>query len=162
MPLLKPTLFVQNVTDISRHLLKKMDIEAIILDIDDTLAPPKESIIEEKILNWVYTIKNSDIIIILVSNNFKKRVKKIAQKLDLPYICWGMKPLTIGIKRATKKLKVNKNKIAVIGDQIFTDILGANLAGVKSILINPISTGRSMTLKLKRFMEKPIRKKLQR
>ena len=162
MLLLKPTLFIPNVTDISLNLFKKMDIEAIILDIDDTLVPPKENEINEEILNWTYIIKSSNIKIILVSNNFKKRVGKIAQKLDLPYIYWGMKPLTTGINRAVKILDVSKEKIAVIGDQIFTDVLGANLAGVKSILINPLTPGKSITLKLKRFMEKPIRKKFQK
>lgn len=160
MSLLMPTYFTKHVSDINPEILRKLNIKGIILDIDDTLAPHKCSTPDEKALKWVKSLKENNINLILVSNNFKNRVSKFAKKLDLPYICMGLKPLSYGVKKAVKSLNLPQKEIILVGDQIFTDIIGANFLKLKSILVDPIGGKKTMLLKIKRFFEKNIRKKI--
>lgn len=160
MSLLIPTYFTKHVSDINLQILHKLNIKGIILDIDDTLAPHKCSIPDIDALKWVNLLKENDIKLILVSNNFKNRVSEFAGKLGLPYIYMGLKPLSYGIKKAVKHLNLPTSEIVIVGDQIFTDIIGANLSKLKSILVDPISKNKTMLLKIKRYFEKNIRQKI--
>jgi uncharacterized protein len=160
MALFTPTYFTTKVTDINAHLLSKIKVKGIILDIDDTLVPHRHLIPDERVLGWINELKENDIKIILVSNNFKKRVSVFADKTELPYVCMGLKPLTWGIKKAIKALALPKENVIIIGDQIFTDIMGANFIKIRSVLVEPVSKSKTFLLKFKRFFEKPIRKKI--
>lgn len=160
MALFKPTYFTSKVTDINSNLLKKIKAKGIILDIDDTLVPHRHPIPEKEILAWISKLKENNIKMILVSNNFEKRVSSFAKKINVPYVCMGLKPLTWGIKKAIKILGLPKEDVLIIGDQIFTDILGANFIKVKSVLINPVSNSKTFLLKFKRFFEQSIRDKI--
>lgn len=160
MSLLIPTYFTKHVSNITPEILHKLNIKGIILDIDDTLAPHRCSTPDPKALKWVELLKKNDIKLILVSNNFKKRVSIFAKKLGLPYIYMGLKPLSYGIKKAIKHLNLPGSEIVVVGDQIFTDTIGANFLKLKSILVDPISKNKTTILKIKRFFEKNIRKKI--
>lgn len=160
MALFTPTYFTDKVTDINVNLLKKIKIKGIILDIDDTLVPHRHPMPEKETLKWINELKKNNIKVILVSNNFKKRVSSFAKKINVPYVCMGFKPLTWRIKKAIKILSIPKENVLIIGDQIFTDILGANFIKVKSVLIDPVSNSKTFLLKFKRFFEQSIRKKI--
>lgn len=162
MSLLMPTFFTNKITDLSPKFIKSHGITSLLADIDDTLTYHKDPQVPKKILEFINLMKANNIKIVLVSNNSKKRVSEFAKKLNLPYIFRAFKPLPFGINRALKKLNISKRNAIIIGDQIFTDILGANLLGIKSILVNPFEKNQTAFLKLKRFFEKPIRKKIKR
>ena len=159
MSLFMPTYFTKHVSDINPKILRKLNIKGIILDIDDTLAPHKCSIPDPDALKWVNLLKENEIKLILVSNNFKNRVSEFAGKLKLPYIHMGLKPLSYGINKAVKYLNLPASEIVIVGDQIFTDIIGANFLKLKSILVDPISKNKTMLLKIKRYFEKTYDKK---
>lgn len=160
MPLFTPTFFTQSVTDITPQTLKYLKISSVILDIDDTLTDHGSPKVSEKISKWIDSLKLSGIKIILVSNNFRNRVKKFAAKLDVPYVYMGLKPFTFGVNKALKILKSGKKEALVIGDQVFTDIIAANFSGIRSVLTSPLSKSKTFMLKFKRFFEKPLRKKI--
>ncbi len=160
MSVFKPTYNARKVTEITGEFLIKNNFHGIILDIDDTLVPHGYPTPDQYILEWMDKLKKFGIKIILVSNNFKNRVAKFAEQLNLTYISMGLKPLPFGIKKAVKKLEIPSNEILVIGDQIFTDITGANFLKMKSVLVDPVSPSKTVLLKIKRFLERPIRKKL--
>ncbi len=101
-------------------------------------------------------MKNNGIKIVLVSNNFRDRVGKFAKQLSVPYICMGMKPLPFGIKKAIKMLNISIQNLLVVGDQIFTDVWGANRAGVYSILVKQIARHEEIQIVLKRKLEKIV------
>lgn len=162
MSLLIPTFFTNKITDLSPKFIKSHGITSLLADIDDTLTYHKDPQVPKKILEFINLMKANNIKIILISNNSKKRVSEFAKKLNLPYIFRAFKPLPFGINRALKKLNISKNEAIIIGDQIFTDILGANLLGIKSILVDPFEKNQTAFLKLKRLFEKPIRKKIKR
>lgn len=162
MSLLIPTFFTNKITDLSPKFIKSHGITSLLADIDDTLTYHKDPQVPKKILEFINLMKINNIKIILISNNSKDRASKFAKKLNLPYISRAFKPVPFGINLALKKLNISKNEAIIIGDQIFTDILGANLLGIKSILVDPFEKNQTAFLKLKRLFEKPIRKKIKR
>ncbi|MGN1043388.1 MAG: YqeG family HAD IIIA-type phosphatase [Acutalibacteraceae bacterium] len=160
MSIFYPSFYIDKVDKISISTLKKLNIRGIILDIDDTLVPHKSSTPNEKIILWIKSIQQNNVKLILVSNNFKKRVESFAKLLNLPYISFGIKPFSHGFKKAIHELGIPKSEIIIVGDQIFTDVLGANFLGIKSILVDPVSKSKTFMLKLKRFLEIPIKNKI--
>ena len=132
----------------------------MILDIDDTLTSHGEPDPQKNCLVWLNNLKVHNIKMILVSNNFQKRVEPFAKKVNLPYIHFGMKPLPFGIIKALKILNSSKQKSVLIGDQIFTDVVAANLYGIRSILTYPLGHSSTFFMRFKRLLEYPIRKSL--
>ena len=92
------------------------------------------------------------------------RVKPFAQKFNLPFVSFAQKPFPYSFYRAKKKLKntVKNKECVVIGDQIFTDIIGANILNIKSILVTPSINEETFSFILRRRIERPIRQKMSR
>ena len=92
----------------------------------------------------------------IVSNNHPARVKPFADMLGLEFICEGKKPLSSGFNRAQKLMEIPFSQLAAVGDQIFTDILGANLKRIKGIYVSPIEHEKTRFFRFKRWAEKPF------
>ena len=162
MPLFKPTYNVNSILEIPVEFFKNHKINSVLIDIDDTLTSHGEQSINSDTLHWIELLRSNGINLILVSNNFKKRVSIFAKSVGLPYVHMSLKPLPWGFSRALKRLSSTKEKSVIIGDQLFTDILGANLVGIRSVLVEPRSKSKTLMLKIKRYIENPIRKKFQK
>ena len=160
MSLLKPTIALTRVTDITYEMLKELNIDAILLDVDNTLAPPSSQVPYIGAKSWIDEIKAHGIHIVICSNNFKKRVKPFSDSMGLECVSMSLKPTPFGFIRAKNKLKEKPDNVLVVGDQIFTDVLGANLGGMKSVLLRPQSEEHGFTIMLRRKMEKRTRRKL--
>ncbi len=160
MGLLTPTVALRKVTEITPELLKEMGIDAILLDVDNTLAPPTEKTPYEGVQQWIDTIKNSGFAVVICSNNFHSRITPFSESVGLDCVAMSMKPFPIGFNRAKKKLHEKPKAVVVVGDQIYTDVLGANLAGMQSILLEPRSEEKGLTIWIRRKLEVGIRKKL--
>lgn len=157
MSLFYPDLFVDKITDINLKVLCKLNIKNILLDIDDTVSPNNAVNISKDIIQWICMLKENSNKIVIVSNNSKERVEYFAKKLDVPYIYKATKPLPFGINKAMKIISAKKNNTALIGDQIFTDVLGAKFCSIKSILIEPLNKNSGFFLKFKRSIEAKIK-----
>lgn len=159
--LFNATTAVRTVDCISADLLNHYDIKGLILDLDNTLTTHDNPIPAERVEAWLEDMRRNNIKMMIVSNNHYERVKPFADNLKLDFVCEGKKPLSKGFKEAQRLMEIPFDNIAIVGDQIFTDILGANLIGVKSIYVFPIQHETTAFFKFKRFMEKPfIPKKL--
>lgn len=151
--LLYPKLYIENVTKIDLELLNKNNIKALILDVDNTLIDYDKNPVEG-LEKWCEDLKKNNIKFCILSNtNKKEKVKNLANKLDIPFIYFAKKPLKSGFKKAKKILDLENENIAVIGDQIATDVLGANRCKMFSILVKPISEKDIWITKLKRPIE---------
>ena len=151
--LLYPKLYIENVTKIDLELLNKNNIKGLILDVDNTLIDYDKNPIEG-LEKWCEDLKKNNIKLCILSNsNKKEKVKNIANKLDIPFMYFAKKPLKIGFKKAQKILELENEKIAVVGDQLATDVLGANRCKMFSILVKPISEKDIWITKLKRPLE---------
>lgn len=157
--LFRPTHAFRSVLNITPDFLKSEDIEALILDLDNTLTTHNNPHPAKGVPEWLELMKKSGIRLIIVSNNHAPRVTPFAEMLDLEFIPEGAKPIPIGFSKAVNHFGLPKKNVCAIGDQIFTDILGANLTGIKSIFVYPIEFETSTPFRFKRFMEKPFRPK---
>ncbi len=160
MSLFKPTVAVRHVTDISPKMLRQLEIDAILLDVDNTLAPPTSKIPYEGVQEWIERIKSCGIHIVICSNNYKKRIKPFADSVGLDCVAMSLKPFPFGFNRAKRKLKEKPKNVLVVGDQIYTDVLGANLAGMRSILLEPRSEEHGFSIWIRRKLEVSKRKKI--
>lgn len=152
----EPTYVFNDITGITVSFLREKCIKGIVLDIDNTLTTHNNPIPPDSSMQWLENAKNAGIKLIIVSNNKPERVVPFAELLDLEFVANGKKPLTTGINKAVKKLGLEKRYIAAIGDQIFTDIIGANLSGIRSCFVFPMQPEKSLPFRIKRTLEKPL------
>lgn len=154
-----PNDYFKNVTEITYEYLKEKQIKALILDVDNTLIDYNRNLSPE-IIKWVTELKKNNIKMFILSNSNKKdKVEEVAKKLNLEYIHFGMKPLKKGFKKAKEKLNLDSKNIAVVGDQVFTDVIGANRTKMYSILVEPINEKDILVTLIKRPIENFIKKK---
>lgn len=157
-----PKEYLNSVKDISIELLNKNNIKGLILDVDNTLISLDKKM-PAGIVEWVKNIKANGIKICILSNSNKiDKVEAVAKLIESPYIFFGKKPLKSGFLRAQNILKLKAGNIAVVGDQIFTDVIGANRCGMFSILVKPIEEKDYLITKIKRPLEKMIIKSYQK
>ena len=152
--LFKSTIALKSVLEITTEMLKNNNLKGLILDLDNTLTTHDNPKPADGVLDWLDEMKKSGIKIMIVSNNHGYRVKPFAEMLGLEFVSDGLKPLSKGINEAQKRMEIPFSQLAVVGDQIFTDILGANLKRIKSIYVKPIEYEKTTFFKIKRKAEK--------
>lgn len=156
---LYPKLYLKNIKEITIELLNKKQIKGLILDIDNTLIDFDKNLLEGA-KKWCEELKSKGIKMVILSNTNKvHKVKKVAEILELEYIYFAHKPNKKGFKQAQQILKIEPQNIAVVGDQIFTDVLGGNRSKMFTILTEPIDVRDIWLTKLKRPFEKIVIKK---
>lgn len=151
-----PGIAFMSIFEITPKMLKKMDIRGLILDIDNTMAAHNDPEPLEGIEEWIADMKNNGIKLMIVSNNHASRVEKMADRLGIEFVAEGAKPLSAGFSKAVKKMGLDKKNVCAVGDQIFTDVLGANLYGIRSFMVKPIEPEKSLPFRFKRMIEKPF------
>ena len=159
MGLLRPSCVCGKVTDISEALLRRLEIKGILLDVDNTLTSYSSKEPAEGTVEWAAALREKGYRIYIVSNNFRERVEPMARRYGFQFISFAMKPLPVGFLRAKGQLGVKSRNCLVVGDQIFTDILGANLCGMRSVLLEPIELEPGASFRVRRKLERPLRKK---
>jgi len=145
--------YFEKVGDITCEYLEAHNIMGIALDIDNTIVTDGETEISQSVLGW---LKNIGLPVCLLSNGKERRVKMFADTLGLSYVYRANKPFKRGYAKAAKLLGIEDlTKIAVIGDQLFSDILGGNMAGCYTIKVEPIDkTADPLAVKVKRWFER--------
>ena len=162
MRIFYPTLIVRRVMDITSTTLADMGVKALILDLDNTLTTHNNPRPDPSVLKWLDKMRRANIKMTILSNNSRERVLPFAKALRLNFIAAGLKPLPSGYARAVAALGMPKSKVAVVGDQIFTDVFGARLYGAKSILVEPFEYESHPFFKFKRKLEVVILQKYRR
>lgn len=127
----------------------------VIFDIDNTLVT-HGSPADERAIALFKHLHELGFKCMLLSNNKEPRVKSFSEQVDAYYTYKAGKPKPSGYRKAMEKIGTDKSNTVFVGDQIFTDIIGANLAGIRSILVKPIDKHEEIQIVLKRFLEKPI------
>lgn len=156
--LLKPDIKLYRITDITPELLKKYNINALLLDVDNTMSTHHGEVFVDGLCDWLKYMQQSGIKLCVLSNSKRKRVEPFAKRLNLNFISLGLKPLPSGFLRGVKLLGEKRKNVAIVGDQIFTDTLGGNVSGLKTILLTPIKPESSLRFRFKRKLEKAVYK----
>jgi len=151
---LRPDLRVAQVKDISPQTLLERGCRAILLDLDNTLLPWSDWNVPESSRQWVEAAKQLGMQLCIVSNtHHPKRLTKIAGELGIQCVARALKPRTHGFRNTAHMTGCELSDCAVVGDQLFTDILGGNLAGAYTILVNPMHRREFIGTKISRGLE---------
>lgn len=152
---LLPKVIVNAVTDLNPQMLSDRGIQLLMMDFDNTIVPYTTDIPTRAVLAWLEEMKQSDIQLCVVSNSKRDRVKIFCEKYGIPCITHAKKPFYKGIQECLERFGMEPGKCALVGDQIYTDALGANCAGVTSILVKAINN-HNIWLKLRHAAELPF------
>lgn len=160
MEIFMPDKYYKNIYEINYRQLKQNGIKCLLFDLDNTLVPPHIGKPDKKIRDLFDNLKELDFKIIIMSNSGKKRLTPFKDELIIDCSASSMKPLKRKFNKIIKQYKLDISETAIIGDQLLTDVLGGNRAGITTILVNPISKKDIIYTKLNRKVEKLIEKKL--
>jgi len=160
LKILTPNYFYDSIYEVDLDQLKQNEIEGLIIDIDNTLVGWDTSLPTLAVKEWLEKLVDLGFNVCLVSNNNKKRVMYFAKELNLPFIYQAKKPMKKNFLVAMKILKTTSHKTAVIGDQIFTDVLGGNRLKLTTILVKPIKSKEFWWTNLVRKIERRVIKKI--
>lgn len=153
--LLYPKEYLPDAYRIDYDRLYQQGIRGLIFDIDNTLVP-HDAPADERVVELFARLREIGFDCVLLSNNKEPRVKDFHGKVCARYIHKAGKPKPSAYRRAMELMGTNLDTTVFIGDQIFTDILGANLAGIYSILVEPIHPKEEIQIVLKRYLEKAV------
>jgi HAD superfamily phosphatase (TIGR01668 family) len=157
-----PFAHASSIFDINIDFFKKLNIKTILTDLDNTLdshtkkEPSKESVA------FIDKLRKNGIDLIIVSNNYHHRVEPYANALGVKMTSMNMKPLPFKIKKLLNEKGLKKEEVILIGDQLLTDVLAGNRAGIKTILVDPLTKEDQKLTKIRRIFERPKIKKLRK
>lgn len=159
MSIFRPFLLKKDVTTISPALLHEMGVKALLLDVDNTLTTHNSQQLSSAVSQWLENVKQNGFTPVIVSNGNEKRVAPFADALGLPFTASAAKPLPAGFLRAMRERGLTREECVVIGDQIFTDLLGGKAAGMRVIQVLPLDTDTDTKfIRFKRKLERIIMK----
>ena len=157
--ILYPNAYFDRVDKITIEFLQKNKLKALILDLDNTLIDYDRNM-PDKIAQWIKEMIGQGIRLCILSNtNHKDKVEQVANKFQIPYQTLAKKPLKSGFLKAQKKLNQEPQKIGVVGDQIFTDVMGGNRCKMFTILVDPVGKKDFWYTAWKRGIENKIKDK---
>jgi len=161
LKLLIPKLYKPSIYEVDLSSLKKENIQGIILDLDNTLVPWGEKEASKEVIDWIGLVKSKGFKLCLVSNShlYSRKVNRLSNALKIPAIAGAFKPFPRAFRRATQIMNTSSSQTAVIGDQIFTDILGGNYLGMYTILVTPLSPKEFFTTRIVRKIERIVLQK---
>lgn len=154
--LLKPRYRFYRVTDITPEFLNEHGIKGLLLDVDNTLSTDKGQELLGGLAEWITVMESAGVRLTVISNAAKKRLIPFAAKIGMQFVHRAAKPLFWGYLIGAKRLGLKRKETAMVGDQIFTDILGANVIGMPSILVEPIMLESGKSFVVRRNLEKKI------
>ena len=152
---LLPRWITPKLTDLTPQFLKDNHIRLLMMDFDNTIVPYTTSVPTEQMAAWLSQMAQSDILLCVVSNSKKDRVKIFCDRYGIPCITHAKKPFPKGIRACLKQFGIASEEAALVGDQIFTDTMGGNNAGVATILVKAIDN-HNFWLKARHVLEMPF------
>lgn len=153
---LKPKLIVETLSDVDTRMLRARGVRGVLVDMDDTLVASHEDRIPAAHAAWVRALIAEEFAVALLSNGEPARVARVAAELDVEGLSLSGKPFPWAYRRGLRVLGLPADAVAMVGDQVFTDVFGANLAGMTSILVRPLSAGKWWHTRLARHLERLV------
>lgn len=156
----KPNYILNSVTDITPEFLKDNNIDALLLDVDNTLSVAHgNKTLKKGVPEWLSVMRENDVPMMILSNAKIKRARLFADSVALDVVGMSAKPLPFGYIKAAHKLGLKRKSIAMVGDQIFTDVFGGKLSGVKTVFVTDITPEDTNFFKIKRYFERIMLKR---
>lgn len=138
-PLLQPDLVLgSSILDLTPAILARHQIEGLVLDVDDTIVPIGIGIVQPETILWIEQIREIVPLWLVTNNPSQVRIGAIAESLSLPYFLSAAKPSRKKLRQAVEAMSIQPDRVAMVGDRVFTDVLAGNRMGMFTILIEPI------------------------
>ena len=154
-----PKAYLNKVQDITIQFLIENKIKALILDVDNTLIDYYKNLSDD-VIEWSHSLQGQGIKMYILSNtNKKEKVEKVANSLEIPYKLFARKPSKRGFMKIQKEIKIEPENIGVVGDQIFTDVIGGDRCNMFTILVDPVTPKDYWYTAWKRPIENKIKQK---
>ena len=150
-----PDVILNDLTQLTPELLSARGITFLMMDFDNTIVPYTTDVPTQAMRDWLERMKASPVRLCVVSNSKKQRVVRFCRAYGLACVTHAKKPFQKGIQECLRRFSLNPSEAALVGDQIYTDVLGANCAGLTSILISAIDN-HTIWLKLRHVAELPF------
>lgn len=151
-----------SVLDLDRDRLRSLGVDGLLLDVDCTLKDHDETEVPRAVRDWLAQLQTDGFPIALVSNGRARRIGPVADSLGLPFVAMARKPLPFALRRTARGLGLEPSRTAMIGDQLFTDVLAGRLAGMRTILVAPTSPIAPWMTRVKRPAERWVLRRLDR
>jgi uncharacterized protein len=137
--LLQPDLVLgDSIIGLVPEILESYQLEGLVLDVDDTLVPLKNTHLPESLQTQIMALRQQATIWLVSNNISESRIGAIAQSLDLPYICFAAKPFRRNLRKAVAAMNLPPERVGMVGDRLFTDVLAGNRLGMFTILVEPM------------------------
>lgn len=157
MSLVRPWRRERAITDVDVDELAASGVRCVLFDRDNTVVPRDTGVAPESVMDWICRVREAGIALCMVSNNFHSRqVEASAAELGCAVVHHAMKPAPFAVRRALALVGVDASESVLIGDQVFTDVMAGNLAGVRTILVEPQSTSDLWYTHIFRVFERAI------
>lgn len=152
--MLTPDVVVDSVRDATPELLERLGVHGVLIDLDDTMIASGGTSLELHSREWLSGLQEAGYPVVLLSNGERERVERFCSDTGIEGLHLAGKPFWWAFRRGLKLLGKPANEAAMVGDQVFTDVLGANLSGMTSILVRPLSSGKLPHTRVARRLEK--------
>lgn len=159
---LLPNEFVSSVYEITPEKLQQQGIKGIITDLDNTLVEWDRADATDELVAWFEMMREAGIKIIIASNNNEQRVRHFAEPHGIPFIHRAKKPLGSAYYAALVQLRLRRHEVAMVGDQLLTDVLGAKRQKLYTFLVRPVADSDGLVTKFNRFVERRVYNDLKR
>ncbi|MGO9107840.1 MAG: YqeG family HAD IIIA-type phosphatase [Thermoguttaceae bacterium] len=135
---LTPHYRIASVLELTPARLRGLGLESLLLDADCTLKRYRSEVCAPGVAEWLDALRQAGLGLCLVSNGLRKRIARFARPLGLPFVARAMKPFPMGCRRAMRQMGFRRQSTAMVGDQLFADIMAGRLAGLTTFLVEPI------------------------
>lgn len=159
---LLPNEFVTSIFEVTPEKLTALGIKGVITDLDNTLVEWDRADATEELVAWFDIMREAGIKIIIASNNNEQRVRAFAEPYGIPFIYRAKKPLGKAYYDAMVHLRLRRNEVAMLGDQLLTDVLGAKRQKIYTFLVKPVADSDGLVTKFNRFVERRVYNDLKR
>lgn len=154
MGVLRPAEWQSSIYAIDLAALQQRGIRGLIVDLDNTLVGWNHPTPSQALRDWLEQVRSRGLQVVIVSNNNGDRVGVFAKDLGIPYVSKARKPTQKGFRQALQLMGLEPSQVAVVGDQIFTDVFGGNRQGLYTILVVPINSREFIGTRVVRQVER--------
>jgi HAD superfamily phosphatase (TIGR01668 family) len=160
LSLVTPHLYLDNVLDLTAVRLRAEGRTGLLLDVDCTLKDYHDRHIGPAVAAWVSALRRDGLRLCLLSNGRAERIALHAHSLQIPFVARALKPLPYGCRAALRLLELQPEQTAIVGDQLFADVLAGRLAGLFTILVRPTSPSEPIWTRIKRPLERRVLRRM--
>jgi HAD superfamily phosphatase (TIGR01668 family) len=156
LSLVTPHMQLECILELKIEALRSLGLDGLLLDLDCTLKNYPDNGFRIEVKDWVRSLRSNGISLCILSNATAHRIEPLARELGIPFVAKAFKPFPFGCHTAMKKLRLSPQQTALVGDQLFADILAGRLAGLFTILVRPTGPEEPLFTRVKRPVERRV------